>query len=216
MAKGNKRLRSVVEGAVEATREARRAAAAEKIRASVTTPEPAPAPPPKRTRARKPAVEPDTKLEATPEQRVFEPPTMSPDEGKRLRDTMLQSGRSEKPPAPKPSSGFAPVRGPGAVLGRLLKESYRQAPNIAANAVAIPAFTAAGLGGAYLGTAATLAAIRGMKGLFTPAPEPTPQERPPEPDDYRSGFRRAIEQRRRTKPGGTGIIRSLRNVEGQS
>ena len=75
MAKGNRRLRSVVEGAVEASKEARRAAAAEKIRSAVSTappPQPTPPPPaapakPKRTRPKPTAttVETDTKLEAT-------------------------------------------------------------------------------------------------------------------------------------------------------
>jgi hypothetical protein len=239
MAKGNRRLRSVVEGAMDATKEARRAAAAEKIRQSAATapaaqppaPEPAPAPKkPRRTRPTKTEteIEPDTRLEANAEQRVPvvapEPPTMSADEAKQLRDTMLQSSRPKKRTTPKPKteapkpspSGFAPIRGPGALLGRLLKETYRQAPNIAANAVAIPAFTAAGAGGAYLGTAATVGAMRAIGKLLSPqeeaskepAPLPTPKS---VPDDYRSGFQRAIEERRKARPtsSGSNVIRSL-------
>jgi len=264
MAKANKRLRSVVEGAVEATKEARRAAAAEKIRASVTTPAPAaptpkpaappseppptkpaarekPARKPRRTREKpvEPEVEADTKLEGTPEQRVPETPNMSPDEAQRLRETMLQSGKPRKQssprpkpapqPTPKPAAspgGFAPIRGPGALLGRLLSEAYRQAPNIAANAVAIPAFTAAGAGGVYLGTAGTVAAIRGIGKLLSPG-QPQPQE-PQEPsatpspasppDDYRTGFQRAIEQRRkpRSTDGGSDVIRALSRMRGMA
>jgi hypothetical protein len=245
MAKGNRRLRSVVEGAMDATKDARRAAAAEKIRATVaTTPPPAPAPAPaeappakQRRPRRKPAdqdVEPDTKLESSSEQRVpDEAPQMSPEEAQRLRETMLQSSRPKKPvsrptkPAvtkqPTSTRGFAPIRGPGALLGRLLKETYRQAPNIAANAVAIPAFTAAGAGGIYLGTAGTLAAIRGINKLLTPEEEkkseplalPAPSS-PPPADDYRSGFQRAIEQRRkpRTTDSGFDVIRSLSRTRG--
>jgi len=273
MAKANKRLRSVVEGAMEATKDARRAAAAAKIRAGVAPaaaapPKPAPAkpaakpaaappaaaaPPPEkpakprrpRSKPQEPVVEPDTKLDATPEQRVpvepapapaSPPPTMSPEEAQKLRDTMLGSRGRQKPtgdkPKPKPksqkptsASGFAPIRGPGALLGRLLGETYRQAPNIAANAVAIPAFTAAGAGGIYLGTAGTVAAIRGINKLLNPsedqpqtppaAPAPSPA---PVPDDYRSGFQRAIEQRRQPRPSdnGTDVIRSLTRIRGIS
>ena len=228
MAKGNRRLRSVVEGAVEASRDARRAAAAEKIRAAAGSPVPeAPSPPtpepvatpakPKRTR-QKPApteVEPDMRLEANVEQRVPEsatqPPTMTPEQARQLRETMLQSSRPKRrqttkpqPAKPTPAPGnFAPIRGPGALLGRLLKETYRQAPNIAANAVAIPAFTAAGAGGIYLGTAATVGAIRGIgKLLSSPSePEPTaPPQQPAAPDDYKSSFQRAIDERRKSQP----------------
>jgi hypothetical protein len=241
MAKGNRRLRSVVEGAMEATQEARRAAAAEKIRQSVaTTPAPsvAPSPPPERTkpkRTRKPKpeteVEPDMRLEATAEQRVPpvapEPPQMTPEQAQSLRDVMLQDKkprRATKPQArketpPKPDTGFAPIRGPGALLGRLLKESYRQAPNIAANVVAIPAFTAAGVGGAYLGTAATMAAARGIGKLLSPQePQPKQPEPLPEPDDYRSGFQRAIDERRKTQPArsGSDVIRTLSRTRGLS
>jgi hypothetical protein len=239
MAKGNRRLRSVVEGAMDATKEARRAAAAEKIRQSAATapaaqpPAPEPAPAPKKPRRTRPSkteteIEPDTRLEANAEQRVPvvapEPPTMSAEEAKQLRDTMLQPSRPKKRSTPKPKteatktspSGFAPIRGPGALLGRLLKETYRQAPNIAANAVAIPAFTAAGAGGAYLGTAATVGAVRAIGKLLSPQEEaskepeplPTPQS---VPDDYRSGFQRAIEERRKARPtsSGSNVIRSL-------
>lgn len=274
MAKANKRLRSVVEGAMEATKDARRAAAAAKIRAGVTpaadapakpapakpAAKPAAAPPaaaapppekpakPRRTRSKpqEPVVEPDTKLDATPEQRVpvepapppaSPPPTMSPEEAQKLRDTMLGSRGRQKPtgdkPKPKPKSqkptntgGFAPIRGPGALLGRLLRETYRQAPNIAANAVAIPAFTAAGAGGIYLGTAGTVAAIRGINKLLNPSEEQQQQPPPaapapaaaPAPDDYRSGFQRAIEQRRQPRPtdNGTDVIRSLARIRGLS
>lgn len=280
MAKANKRLRSVVEGAMEATKDARRAAAAAKIRAGVTPPADAPvkpppakpapakpaakpaaappaaaAPPPEkpakprrpRSKPKEPVVEPDTKLDATPEQRVpveptpaptSPPPTMSREEAQKLRDTMLGSRGRQQPtgdkpkPKPKPKSqkptntgGFAPIRGPGALLGRLLRETYRQAPNIAANAVAIPAFTAAGAGGIYLGTAGTVAAIRGINKLLNPSEE---QQQPPPaapapaaapaPDDYRSGFQRAIEQRRQPRPtdNGTDVIRSLARIRGLS
>lgn len=250
MAKGNRRLRSVVEGAINTSNEARRAAAAEKIRASVTTPStPAPAPPPeapakpKRTRPKKtePEVEADTRLETSTEQRVpppveAAPPTMTPEAAQQLRETMLQSGRPKKrttpktqaakpqPQKPASTSGFAPIRGPGALLGRLLKETYRQAPNIAANAIAIPAFTAAGAGGAYLGTAGTVAAIRGIgKLLAGPTQEDKPQEPLPEPtpkpaDDYRSGFQRAIDQRRqpRLPDSGFDVIRQLSRTRGMS
>jgi len=242
MAKGNRRLRSVVEGAMDATKEARRAAAAEKIRQSAATapaaqppaPQPAPAPKkPKRTRPTKTEteIEPDTRLEANAEQRVPvvapEPPTMTAEEALRLRDTMLQSSRPKKRSTPKPKTeapkpspnGFAPIRGPGALLGRLLKETYRQAPNIAANAIAVPAFTAAGAGGAYLGTAATIAAARGIGKLLSPQEPETKQPEPlPEPDDYRSGFQRAIEQRRKTPPTRSGfdVIRTLSRTRGLS
>lgn len=245
MAKGNRRLRSVVEGAMDATKEARRAAAAEKIRATAATastptptPTPAEAPPAKPRRPRrKPVeqeVEPDTKLESSSEQRVPDETTqMSPEQAQRLRETMLQSSRPRKPtsrPAkpsatkpPASNSSFAPIRGPGALLGRLLKETYRQAPNIAANAVAIPAFTAAGAGGIYLGTAGTLAAIRGIDKLLNPEEEQKPEpltlpapSAPPPADDYRSGFQRAIEQRRkpRTNDSGFDVIRSLSRTRG--
>jgi len=266
MAKGNRRLRSVVEGAMEATKDARRAAAAEKIRAAaVTTPpaQPAPAatspatpaapsPPtpapskparqPRRPRAApvEPTVEPDTRLEATAEQRVPpvapEPPTMTPEQAQQLRDTMLQSSRPKRRPSAKPqptkpqspapkaaAGGFAPIRGPGALLGRLLKETYRQAPNIAANAVAIPAFTAAGAGGVYLGTAGTVAAIRGISKLLAPSEETKQTQEPlslPAPtsqqDDYRSGFQRAIDERRKPRPNDSGydVIRGLSRTRG--
>ena len=264
MAKGNRRLRSVVEGAVEASKEARRAAAAEKIRSAVSTappPQPTPPPPaapakPKRTRPKPTAttVETDTKLEATAEQRVppsepapqtegNPPQQMTAESAQRLRDTMLQSGRpkkrsSSKPQPAKPqqqkpvgTSGFAPVRGPGALLGRLLKETYRQAPNLAANAIAIPAFTAAGASGIYLGTAGTVAAIRGIQKLLGPsqAEERTQQPASPpantQPDqlpapqnDYRSGFQRAIDQRRkpRASDSGSDVIRRLSQMRGMA
>jgi hypothetical protein len=255
MAKANKRLRSVVEGAMEATKDARRAAAAEKIRAAVATPAsppiapaaptPAPSKPAKKPRRAQgkptePAVEPDTRLDATAEQRVPpvapEPPTMTAEQAQQLRDTMLQSSRPKRtsstkpkpakpePPTPKPSpGGFAPIRGPGALLGRLLKETYRQAPNIAANAVAIPAFTAAGAGGVYLGTAGTVAAIRGISKLFSPTEEQKQPQEPlslpapaSQPDDYRSGFQRAIDERRkpRTTDSGFDVIRGLSRTRG--
>lgn len=249
MAKGNRRLRSVVEGAMDASKDARRAAAAEKIRASAATPaSPAPAstptppppdtaPPKERRPRRKPVeqeVEPDTKLDSSSEQRVpTEAPQMSSEQAQRLRETMLQTGRPKKatsrpakPSPPKPAAnttGFAPVRGPGALLGRLLKETYRQAPNIAANAIAIPAFTAAGAGGIYLGTAGTVAAIRGINKLLNPGEEkqqesltlPAPADQPPA-DDYRTGFQRAIEQRRkpRTNDSGFDVIRKLSRTRG--
>jgi len=248
MAKGNRRLRSVVEGAMEATTDARRAAAAQKIRASAETPAPTPTPTPStaepakpRRPRRKPAeqeVEPDTKLDASPEQRVPPvAPQLSPEQSQRLRETMLQSGRPKKPaskptskpatpkPAPtKPAAttgGFAPVRGPGALLGRLLKETYRQAPNIAANAIAIPALTAAGAGGVYLGTAGTVAAIRGISKLLRPSEE-KPQEPPSipapssQPSDFRSGFQRAIDERRKpaARDSGFDVIRGLSRTRG--
>jgi len=242
MAKGNRRLRSVVEGAMEATQEARRAAAAEKIRQSVAAPPVAPSPPPteprkpKRTRKPKPEtepeVEPDMRLEATAEQRVPpvapEPPQMTAEQAQSLRDVMLQEKkpkRTAKTQAPKEktskpdASGFAPIRGPGALLGRLLKETYRQGPNIVANAVAVPAFTAAGAGGAYLGTAATAAAIRGIGKLLSPQePEPKQAEPLPQPDDYRSGFQRAIDERRKSQPArsGSDVIRTLSRTRGLS
>jgi hypothetical protein len=260
MAKANKRLRSVVEGAMEATKDARRAAAAEKIRSAVaapasppsapaapppTPPPPAkPTPKPRRARAKptEPAVEPDTRLEGTAEQRVPpmapRPPQMTAEQAQQLRDTMLQSSRPKRtsstkpkpakpePPTPKPApGGFAPIRGPGALLGRLLKETYRQAPNIAANAVAIPAFTAAGAGGVYLGTAGTVAAIRGIGRLLAPPEEQKPAQEPrslpapaSQPDDYRSGFQRAIDERRkpRTTDSGFDVIRGLSRTRGTS
>ena len=273
MAKANKRLRSVVEGAVEATKDARRAAAAAKIRAGVTPAADAPAkpatakppatpaaespaataPPPEkpakprrnRSKPQEPAVEPDTKLDASPEQRVpvdsapapsSPPPSMSPEDAQKLRDTMLGSRSRQRPAGDKPKSkpksqkpagsgGFAPIRGPGALLGRLLRETYRQAPNIAANAVAIPAFTAAGAGGIYLGTAGTVAAIRGIGKLLAPAQEQAepaaanpPSVTPPPPDDYRAGFQRAIDQRRkpRATDSGTDVIRTLTRTRGVS
>ena len=269
MAKATKRLRSVVEGAMEATKDARRAAAAQKIRAAVApgasppakppatpaadAPPPAPPPPPekptkpRRTRAKPqgPAVEPDTKLDATPEQRVpveatppppSPPPTMTPEEAQKLRDTMLGSRSRQKPAGEKPkpkakpqkptsTGGFAPIRGPGALLGRLLRETYRQAPNIAANAVAIPAFTAAGAGGIYLGTAGTVAVIRGIGKLLAPDQEQAepaaaspPPATPTPPDDYRAGFQRAIDQRRKPRPtdSGVDVIRTLTRTRGLS
>lgn len=258
MAKGNRRLRSVVEGAMDATKDARRAAAAEKIRAAVVTPPPAapstPSAPPskaapskpvrkprtKREAPAEPTVEPDTRLEATAEQRVPpvapEPPTMTPEQAQQLRDTMLQSGRPKKRPSAKPQpakpqpqapkaapGSFAPIRGPGALLGRLLKETYRQAPNIAANAVAIPAFTAAGAGGVYLGTAGTVAAIRGISKLLAPSEETKQTQEPlslpaptSQPDDYRTGFQRAIDERRKPRPNDSGfdVIRGLSRTRG--
>lgn len=264
MAKGNRRLRSVVEGAMEVTQDARRAAAAERIRASAANAPPAaeapspvpqaatPAPPPPapekparkprrpREEPAEPTVEPDTRLEATPEQRVPpvapEPPAMTAEQAQQLRDTMLQSNRQRRRPstrtqAPKPKpttpsaapGGFAPIRGPGALLGRLLKETYRQAPNIAANAVAIPAFTAASAGGIYLGTAGTMAAIRGLSKLLAPTEEQQPPQEPmklPAPtgqqDDYRSGFQRAIDDRRKARPNDSGydVIRGLSRTRG--
>jgi hypothetical protein len=246
MAKGNRRLRSVVEGAMDASQTARRAAAAEKIRASAATPPAAAETPAPAKHARKPrqtakpqevTIEPDTKLEATPEQRVPPAtPQYTAEQAQQLRDTMLQSNKPKRKPTAKPqpakpappktsSGGFAPIRGPGALLGRLLKETYRQAPNIAANVVAIPAFTAAGAGGAYLGTAATVAAIRGIGKLFA---TPEEQKRPAEPlslpdpagqpDDYRTGFQRAIDDRRKPRPNDSGfdVIRGLSRTRGIS
>lgn len=270
MAKGNRRLRSVVEGAMEASKDARRAAAAEKIRATVGTPPPVEAAPPPAAAPAKPTaaptkpapstaaptkparrprptaapqevvIEPDTKLKATPEQRVPpvapEPPLLTTEQGQQLRETMLRSNKPKRKPTAKPQpakparppeapGGFAPIRGPGALLGRLLKETYRQAPNIAANAVAIPAFTAAGAGGAYLGTAATVAAIRGIGKLFAPqeerkqSPEPLSLPAPAvQPDDYRTGFQRAIDERRKPRPNDSGldVIRGLSRTRGTS
>ena len=246
MAKGNRRLRSVVEGAMDASQTERRAAAAEKIRASAATPPaaaetPAPAKPARKPRqTAKPqevVIEPDTKLEATPEQRVPPAtPQYTAEQAQQLRDTMLQSSKPKRKPGAKPQpakpappqkapGGFAPVRGPGALLGRLLKETYRQAPNIAANVVAIPAFTAAGAGGAYLGTAATVAAIRGIGKLFA-TPEEKKQPAEPlslpapagQPDDYRTGFQRAIDDRRKPRPNDSGfdVIRGLSRTRGIS
>jgi hypothetical protein len=111
-------------------------------------------------------------------------------------------------------------------LGKLLREAYRQTPNLVANAVAIPAFTAAGAGGVYLGTAGTVAAIRGIGKLLSPG-QPQPQE-PQEPranpspanptEDYRTGFQRAIEQRRKPRPtdGGSDVIRALSRMRGMA
>jgi hypothetical protein len=162
---------------------------------------------------------------------------MSPEDAQKLRDTMLGSQGRQKPtgdkPKPKPksqkptnASGFAEIRGPGALLGRLLRETYRQAPNIAANAVAIPAFTAAGAGGIYLGTAGTVAAIRGINKLLNPSEDQQQQTPPtapapssaPAPDDYRSGFQRAIEQRRkpRASDSGSDVIRRLSQMRGMA
>lgn len=268
MAKANRRLRSVVEGAVEATKDARRVAAAEKIRASVTTPpttaatgasptpaapasppvtpKPAASPPPKPARKPRPAkpkpvepaVEPDTQLDATPEQRVPVPaPAARSARARRVRDTTEEPTKPTQPPAenprPKPvaaepptnSGGFAPIRGPGALLGRLLKEGYRQTPNILANAVAIPAFTAAGAGGVYLGTAATVAAIRGISKLLAPEQAEQKSEQAPTlpapaapPDDYRSGFQRAIDERRKPRATDSSfdVIRALSRPRGLS
>lgn len=261
MAKANKRLRSVVEGAMEATKDARRAAAAERIRASAATPTPAspaapaatptpappavpvptpessPAKPPRKKAKPKPKpqpaeVEPDTKLEATPEQRVpqpaEEPSAPAPAPAPQPTDATPRPAKPRRRPTPKPAdstSSFAPIRGPGALLGRLLKETYRQAPNIVANAVAIPAFTAAGAGGVYLGTAGTLAAIRGITKLLGPSegeqknPEPTSlPAQPAAPEDYRSGFQRAIDERRKPRPTDSGfdVIRGLSRPRGLS
>jgi hypothetical protein len=152
--------------------------------------------------------------------------------GRRFRLEGFQgAGCIAKPQPAKPAppqtapGGFAPVRGPGALLGRLLKETYRQAPNIAANVVAIPAFTAAGAGGAYLGTAATVAAIRGIGKLFA-TPEEKKQPAEPlslpapagQPDDYRTGFQRAIDDRRKPRPNDSGfdVIRGLSRTRGIS
>lgn len=284
MAKGNRkaRLRSVVEGAVDSTAEARRAAAAEKIRAAAGTPADPPAPPPetpkrtgrKKPPAQEPEIEQDLKLEGSSEQRVpespkkfnarkqltvkdvarpavvtskfgrtppvapdppeieFSPPQMTADQAQRLRDTMLQSNRpTASPPAadrPKPPQGtFAPIRGPGAALGKMLKATYRQGPNILANAVAIPAFTAAGGGLAYLGTAGTVAAIRGIGKLLSPGEakeekpatsEPLTLPAPPPASDYKSEFQRAIDERRNRQPrdSGTDIFRKLQRMRGNA
>jgi hypothetical protein len=208
--KARARLRGVVEGAVTDTTVAKRAAAAERIRATITeepppvAPEPAPEKP-KQTRKPKPeqqttkqtTIEKDVKLESSSESNVppasdFKP--MPADEAQKLRDVMLSSRPRRKPPEkspepapepPKPASEsyFKPVGGPAKVLGRMLYSAGRQGKNIAANAVAIPAAAAAATTGAYAGLATTAAAVRGISRLLgqaQPAQEPK-QESPPAP-----------------------------------
>lgn len=94
-----------------------------------------------------------------------------------------------------PGWGFDPVRGPGRIIpasagliGRLLKFGYRQAPNIIANAVAIPAVGAATGGAIYGGIAGTMAAYRGIQDLLdgdddNPAKPTTPMPAATAPAD---------------------------------
>jgi len=204
--KGRARLRGVVEGAVTDTTVAKRAAAAERIRATITeepppvAPEPAPVKPKRQARKPKPeqqttkqtTIEKDVKLESASESNV--PPEwkpMSPDEAEKLRDVMLSSRPRRKPPeklpekppeTPKPASDpyFKPIGGPAKVLGRMLYSAGRQGKNIAANAVAIPAAAAAATTGAYAGLATTAAAVRGISRLLgqaKPAEEPKQESR---------------------------------------